>query len=423
MILKSQLKGQKNRHILVVSQYFYPEQMRINDICQEWIKRGYKVTVLTGIPNYPKGKFYDGYSLRKKRRENWNGIDIIRIPVVSRGNSSVKLILNYFSFVFSGFFWSIFNKIKADIVYIYEVSPMTQVLPGIWYAKKNKIPCMIYITDLWPDNIEYIASVNNKFILSRIEKMCQYIYKNSNMILTSSRSFIDILLARKVSSKKLKFWPQYAEDFYKLESKTNNEIPDDNKFNILFAGNIGFSQGLDILPDVANILKQKNIDVRFNILGDGRVKEDLILLVKKSNVRDMFNFIDKKPPERVSFYIANSDAVLISLIKNKAFEATIPAKLQSYLACGKPVIVSADGEIQEIIKQANAGLCSGSGDVLGLANIIDKLISLSQEDREEMGRNAVNYNKKNFNKHQRLDEIDSWIKELINENLKELGER
>ena len=131
----------------------------------------------------------------------------------------------------------------------------------------------------------------------------------------------------------------------------------------------------------------------------------------------MFNFIDKKPPERVSFYIANSDAVLISFKKNKAFEATIPAKLQSYLACGKPVLVSADGEIQEIVKQANAGLCSGSGDILGLANIIEKLISLSPEDREEMGRNAIKYNQENFNKNKRLDEIDSWIKKLIDENL------
>ena len=418
--MKNRLEERKNkskRHILVVSQYFYPEQMRINDICQEWIKRGYKVTVLTGIPNYPKGKFYGGYGYQKKRKENWNGIDIIRIPIVPRGNSSIKLILNYLSFVFFGFFWNIFNKIKADIVYIYEVSPMTQALLGVWYAKKNKIPCMIYITDLWPDNVEYIAGINNKFILSSIEKMCQYIYKNSDMILTASRGFIDILLARKVSSKKLKFWPQYAEDFYKVESKTKNEIPDDNKFNILFAGNIGFSQGLDILPDVANILKQKNIDIRFNILGDGKFKENLILLVKKSNTQDMFNFIDKKPPERVSFYIANSDAVLISLIKNKAFEATIPAKLQSYLACGKPILVSADGEIQEIVKQANAGLCSNSGDILGLSNIIEKLISLSQEDREEMGRNAVKYNQENFNKNQRLDEIDSWIKKLIDENL------
>ncbi len=392
--------------------------MRINDICQEWIKRGYKVTVLTGIPNYPGGKFYDGYNSRKKRKENWNGIDIIRIPIFSRGNSSLRLMLNYFSFVFSGFFWSVFNKINADIAYIYEVSPMTQALPGVWYAKKNKIPCMIYITDLWPDNVEYIAGIKNKFVLSNIEKMCQYIYKNSDMILTSSRSFIDILLDRKVSSKKLKFWPQYAEDFYKPESKTHNEIPDDEKFNILFAGNVGFSQGLDILPDVANILRQKNIDVRFNILGDGRFKEKLILLVKKSNTQDMFNFIDKKPPKKVSFYIANSDAVLISLIKNKAFEATIPAKLQSYLACGKPVLVSADGEIQTIVKQAKAGLCSDSGDVLGLANIIEKLIGLSQKDREEMGRNAIKYNKDNFNKNQRLDEIDSWIKELVDKNLK-----
>ena len=129
------------KHILVIAQYFYPEQFRINDICTEWVKRGYKVTVVTGIPNYPQGKYYDGYGLFKKRKETYNGIEIIRIPLVPRGNNSIMLALNYLSFVVSGFFWKMFTKIKADYVFIFEVSPMTQALPGVWYAKKRKIPC------------------------------------------------------------------------------------------------------------------------------------------------------------------------------------------------------------------------------------------------------------------------------------------
>ncbi|MGI6227805.1 MAG: hypothetical protein ACOYJ1_16315 [Peptococcales bacterium] len=149
------------KHILVIAQYFYPEQFRINDICTEWIKRNYRVTVVTGIPNYPQGKYYKGYGLFKRRRETYNGIDIISIPLVPRGNNAFMLAFNYLSFVISGFFWNLFTRIKADYVFIFEVSSMTQALPGIWYAKKMQIPCYLYVQDLWPENIEIIKGIIN----------------------------------------------------------------------------------------------------------------------------------------------------------------------------------------------------------------------------------------------------------------------
>ncbi|MDD3141870.1 MAG: glycosyltransferase WbuB, partial [Lachnospiraceae bacterium] len=145
------------KQILVISQYFHPEQFRINDICKEWVKRGYKVTVITGIPNYPQGKYYKGYGLLKKRKEIYKGIEVIRIPLIPRGKNTLMLVLNYSSFVIAGFFWEMFTKIKADLMFIFEVSPMTQALPGIWYAKKRKIPCYLYVQDLWPENVEIIT--------------------------------------------------------------------------------------------------------------------------------------------------------------------------------------------------------------------------------------------------------------------------
>lgn len=163
------MKGKKEKkHILVLSQYFYPEQFRINDMCNEWVKRGYKVTVLTGIPNYPYGKFYKGYGYTKKRHEQWNGMEIIRIPLIPRGKTAIGLILNYLSFVCSGFFWKTFTKVKADCIFMYEVSPMTQTLIGVWYAKKQKIPCFLYVQDLWPENVEIVTGIKNKTILNAI---------------------------------------------------------------------------------------------------------------------------------------------------------------------------------------------------------------------------------------------------------------
>lgn len=146
-----------SKKILVVSQYFYPEQFRINDICTSWIKRGYEVTVLTGIPNYPQGDFYNEYGLKKRRKDEFDGVNIIRIPIIPRKSNSIMMALNYLSFVISGFVWNLNNKEKFDMVFIYEVSPMTQAMPGLWIAKKLKIPCYIYVMDLWPENFEIIT--------------------------------------------------------------------------------------------------------------------------------------------------------------------------------------------------------------------------------------------------------------------------
>ena len=203
------------KHILVIAQYFYPEQFRINDICTEWVKRGYKVTVITGIPNYPKGKYYKGYGLFNKRKETYNGIEIIRIPLVPRGKNSIMLALNYLSFVISGFFWKMFTKVKADYVFIFEVSPMTQALPGVWYAKKRKIPCYLYVQDLWPENVEIITGITNKKIIGAIGKMVDYIYARCTKIFTTSNSFVTSIESRGVPIEKIEYWPQYAEDFYK----------------------------------------------------------------------------------------------------------------------------------------------------------------------------------------------------------------
>lgn len=401
------------KHILVISQYFYPEQFRINDICEEWVKRGYKVTVVTGIPNYPQGAFYKGFHYFRKNQEFYNGINIIRLPIIPRGNNSIQLALNYLSFVISGFVWKIFTKIKADLVFIFEVSPMTQALPGVWYARKNNIPCYLYVTDLWPENVEIAAGIKNKSVLGLIGKMVDYIYKKCDRIFTSSNSFIQAIENRGIHRDKLEFWPQYAESYYTpMNAKDISipEIPQDGTFNIIFAGNIGVAQGLHILPRVAKILKNKyHQTVRFNIVGDGRYKDTLRQDVSDDDIFYMFNFIDKQPATRIPEFMAISDATLISLSKSKVFSITLPSKTQSCLACGIPILVSADGEIQKVINEAKAGFCSNAGDAEGLAYQIKKMTDLSTTDREQLATNALNYYNTNFNKDKLLDALDHWF--------------
>jgi glycosyltransferase involved in cell wall biosynthesis len=399
------------KHILVISQYFYPEQFRINDICSEWVRRGYKVTVVTGIPNYPQGKYYDGYGLFKKRIETYNGMDIIRIPLIPRGSNAIMLVLNYLSFVISGFFWTVFTKIKANYVFIFEVSPMTQALPGVWYARKKKIPCYIYVQDLWPENVEIITGITNKRIICAIGKMVDFIYEGCTKIFTTSESFVKAIHNRGVSLDKIEYWPQYAEDFYIPIKKMNvPEIPKDDAFNIIFAGNIGVAQGLDILPKAAEIIKTiSNKKIRFNVVGDGRYKNEFLGIIESKGLNNMFNFIPKQPATRIPEFMAANDAAFLSLTDSPLFSMTIPAKLQSYMACGIPNIASATGETENIIKESNSGLCGSPGNEVELANNIIMLSNKSKEELKQLGENARKYYNSHFNKDVLLNEMDKYF--------------
>lgn len=400
------------KHILVISQYFHPEQFRINDICEEWIRRGYKVTVITGIPNYPQGKFYKGYNFFKKRKETCRGVEIIRISLIPRGKSSVMLVLNYFSFVVSGFFWKVFTRIKADCVFIFEVSPMTQALPGVWYARKRKVPCFLYVQDLWPENVEIITGISNKRIISAIGKMVDHIYAGCSWIFTTSEGFMKSIHDRGVPLEKIVYWPQYAEDFYMPMAKEKiPEIPNDGSVNIIYTGNIGYAQGLDILPKTAAILKEKNIGkkIRFVIVGDGRYKNEMIQIVESLELQEMFYFVDKQPAMRIPVFIAACDLAFLSLTDSKLFEMTIPAKLQSYMACGIPILASAAGETDKIIHASNSGFCSQPGNPELLARNIIELAGRSREGLKKLGSNGRNYYERHFDKNTLLNEMDQYF--------------
>lgn len=395
-------------NILVISQYFYPEQFRVNDICKELIKRGHEVTVLTGIPNYPEGKFYKGYGFTKKRKEVKDGVNIIRVPILPRGKNSIMLSLNYLSFVISGFFWSKFTKKRFDKVFIYEVSPVFQALPGIWYAKRKKIDSYIYVMDLWPESLELVTNIKSKLILKPINKIVDYIYKNCNKILTSSESFMRNIKKRGHDEKKIFFWPQYAEEFYKPVNRENCVIEQMNTpdFKIVFAGNIGYAQGLDIIIDTSKILKKKKLKVKFYLIGDGRAKDKLMKIVNENSLQNYIKFIDKQPAEKIPEYNANADMAFITLKKNLISDEILPAKLQSCFACGVPILGSADGEIKHVIEKSRAGFCVESGNPEKLAEQIEKCIKLTEEEMQQFRLNSREFYEKNYEKEMLLNILE-----------------
>ena len=395
----------KKKHILVVSQYFYPEQFRINDICTEWVRRGYKVTVLTGIPNYPQGEYFEGYDLVHKRTEEWNGIRIIRIPLIARGHSSVGMVVNYFSFVLSGYVWKCLTRIRADYVFTFEVSPMTQALVGVWYAKKNHIPHYLYVQDLWPENVETVTGIHSPLVLKPIGKMVDYIYKNCPQIFATSPSFVKEICKRGVPEEKVHYWPQYAEEFYRpLEKKAVPEIPDDGNFKIIFTGNIGTAQGLEILPRTAELLKDEN--VKFVMVGDGRYLEAFTDEVKKRKVQDKFIMIPRQPAERIPELLAACDVAFLSFQDEELWTMTIPAKLQSYMACGMPVIAAAKGETERILEEAECGRCCGIGDLEALAEAVREL---QEQNLSVMKRNSRRYFEQNFDKAMLMEQIAEYF--------------
>lgn len=403
-------KTANKKHILVISQYFYPETFRINDMCQEWVKRGYKVTVITGIPNYPMGKFFDGYGYTKKRKEVWNGVNIIRIPLIPRGSSAVGMVANYLSFTASGFVKNLFTTIKADYVFTFEVSPMTQALIGCWYAKKHHVPHYLYVQDLWPENVETVTGIRSPLIINPIDKMVDYIYKNTDEIFATSPSFVEAICNRKVkvSRKKVHYWPQYAEDFYTpCEKKPIPEIPDDDSFKIVFTGNIGTAQGLQILPETAELLKDEN--VRFVIVGDGRYLEEFKKNIRNHGVTEKFTMIPRQPAERIPEILAACDAAFLSFQDDELWSKTIPAKLQSYMACGMPVVASARGETVRVIEEAECGFCSEIGDAEGLAENIREMKEMPLLKVSDMRNNARNYCEKYFEKKILMDEMDKYF--------------
>lgn len=395
----------EQKHILVITQYFHPEPFRINDMCLEWVKRGYKVTVLTGIPNYPQGEFYEGYSKKERRSENWNGVEIIRIPLIARGHSAVRLFLNYLSFVKSGRKWVRKTKLKADFVFTFEVSPMTQALIGVWYSKKFKVPNYLYVQDLWPENVEIVTGITHPFVINPIRKMVDYIYKNCTKIFATSPSFVEEIRKRVEDKDKVLYLPQYAEDFYHpMKREPVPEIPDDGRFKIIFTGNIGKAQGLDILPKTAQLLKAENVG--FVIVGDGRYRGEFEKEIRERGAEDMFILIPRQPAERIPELLAVCDVAFLSFMDTPLFEKTIPAKLQSYMACGMPVLASASGETARIINEAQCGICSPIGDETALAKAVKEIY---HSDLDHMSQNSRSYYERNFDKLSVMDKLDQYF--------------
>jgi glycosyltransferase involved in cell wall biosynthesis len=394
--------------ILLVTQYFFPENFKSNDIAFELATRGHEVTVLTGLPNYPEGKIFDGYGFFKKRKENLNGVKVIRSLLIPRGNGGgVRLFINYFSWAFfasvKAFSLSINNKFDAIIVH--EPSPITQGFPAIVIKKLQKIPIYFWVLDLWPESLTSAGGIKNKYVLSVFTKMVRYIYNNSDKILISSKGFKKSILAKGNYKEKLVYFPNWAEDSI-LKGDLDYPIPIlPEGFKIIFAGNIGAAQDVDSIVKTALILKNK-IDIHFLFIGDGRNRVQLEDFVVKNDLNQTVHFLGRFPIDAMKTFFNQADGLLVSLKDELIFNVTVPAKLQAYLCTQKPILGMLNGEGASIINDANCGLSVNAGDFKELAQKILKLYEMSIEERNNLGENGFKYFEENFTMSKCIDKLE-----------------
>ena len=393
--------------ILVVSQYFYPENFRINDLVFSLKARGHKVTVLTAKPNYSKTHFFEGYGWMSPDFETIKGVPVYRSNLFSRKNGGgLRLFLNYFSFALLASLK--LRKIKGpfDAIFVYEPSPITVGIPAVFAKKRFKAPIYFWTQDLWPESLVAAGGIKNRFVLDFFNSLTKWIYSHCKKVLIQSNGFRDYILNQGIQNDKILFYPNPTEDFYKPLQGVNEyqEFFHKEFFNIIFAGNIGEAQSFTTIIEAINNIKE--VPIKVIVLGDGRHKETALNLIKDKGLESHFNFLGSFPPIEMPKFFSHADALLVSLKKDKIFSLTIPAKIQSYLACGKPIIASIDGEGAKIVNDAKCGVTSPAEDSIALSNIIKELIALDKSTLIEMGNNGRAYYEKEFDRDYLLEKLE-----------------
>lgn len=390
--------------ILVVTQYFWPEEFRINDICKGLKEAGHDVEVLTGLPNYPEGKIYKEYSWFKKGVKEYNGIKIMRVPMIPRGkNSSMMLALNYVSFMVNASLkaLTLIGK-KYDRVFVFQVSPITSAVPAIILSKLKKIPSYIYIQDLWPETFYSIINIKNKKIRSKMKNICNKIYNSFDKLLIASKGYEDILLKEGFKKEKFEYFPQWAEDFY---SESLKKVSENRIFTVTFAGNIGKAQSVNTIIEAANLAKE-NKNIKWQIIGDGSEFENIKYLVKKYSLENTVDLLGRKPAKDMPKYFSSSDGLIVTLKNEEILKVTLPAKVQSYMAAGKPIIAAISGEGSRTIKESKSGLVGEAEDYKALYENVIKLYDMNENERIRIGNNGKEFFKENFTRDKLLNQLE-----------------
>ena len=414
--------AQRPLRVLIVTQYFWPESFRVNDLAQGLRERGHQVTVLTGMPNYPTGRLFPGYGLRGPFREEYEGVPVLRVPLVPRGvGRRWQLAVNYASFVASA---SLLGPWRCrgpfDVVLAYEPSPITVGLPAALLRRLKRAPLLFWVQDLWPESLAATGTSDSPLVLGPVRALVRFIYRRCDRVLVQSEGFRPRVEAVGADPRSVAYFPNWAESFYQpveVEADAPERAEMGGGFRVLFAGNIGAAQSFETILAAAERLKEQR-DVRLLVLGDGHRRPWLEEQVRARGLGETVRLLGSRPATAMPRYFALADVLLVTLRRDPIFALTVPSKLQTYLACGRPVVAALDGEGARIVEEAGAGLACAAEDADGLAAAILSLYHRPHAEREVMGASARRYFERHFEREALLTQLEAWMREAVEEGLR-----
>jgi colanic acid biosynthesis glycosyl transferase WcaI len=402
--------------VLIVTQYFWPESFRINDLAVGLRERGHRVTVLTGIPNYPAGRFFPGYGVLRRRREEYQGVQVVRVPLVPRGaGSGVRLALNYLSFAATG---AVLARSAVpggfDVILAYEPSPITVGIPALVLRRAKRAPLLFWVQDLWPESLSATGAVRSPAVLRAVERMVRRIYRGCDRILVQSQAFVAPVEKLAGGRERIRYFPNSAEPFYRPVPREGAEgdfsgLP--RGFRIMMAGNLGAAQDLGTILDAAERLRHRD-DVHWVLVGDGRMRAWVEAQVAERGLARSVHLLGRHPPEAMPHFFAHADVLLATLRRDPIFASTIPSKVQSYLACARPIIAAMDGEGARVVVEAGAGVGVPAQDPAALADAVARMADLSPAERACMGARGRAYFLEHFEREMLLDRLEGWMREV-----------
>lgn len=400
--------------LLVVSQYFWPENFRVNELVSELVRRGHEVTVLTGRPNYPDGRVFAEFVRDPARFSRYEGARIVRVPLRPRGQGARQLALNYWSFLFWACLvgiWRLRGE-RYDAVFAFQVSPVTSALPALLIARLKRIPMLMWVLDLWPETLSAVGAIRSRRVLDAVGNLVGFIYRRCDRVLVQSRAFFTSVERWAGSSANVRYFPAWVEAVF------DNGAPEPapevagfaDTFNVMFAGNIGEAQDFPAILQAASALKDRP-DIRWLVVGDGRALGDVRKDIERRGLEGRVVLLGRHALERMPSFFKAADAMLVSLKADPAFDMTIPGKVQSYLATGLPIVGMLGGEGARVIAEAGAGLVCRAGDGEALARNVAALAALPAAERMAMGERGRSYARQEFDRASLMSRLENWIAE------------
>jgi colanic acid biosynthesis glycosyl transferase WcaI len=408
--------------ILVVTQYFWPENFRINDLVAELVRRGHDVTVLTGLPNYPGGALFPEFAAGRGAFSTYEGATIVRVPLILRGRGrGVRLFANYLSFALSASLlgaWRLRRR-RADAIFVFEPSPITVGLPAVLFGRLRRAPVTLWVLDLWPETLVALGVVRSRLLLRLVSRMVRFIYDRCALVLVQSRGFVPAVLrhsSRDDAAHRTRYFPSWSEPLATgCAVDPAQEVgwrPD--LFTVVFTGNVGEAQDFPaILKAAERLIDEPRI--RWVVVGDGRASRWVEEEVRNRGLEERVLLVGRFPLERMPSFLRHADALLVSLRADPVFALTIPGKVQSYLQSGLPIVAMLDGEGARIVEESGVGVTCPAGDSEGLARAVLALSALSPEERTEMGQRGAKYAAREFSREQLISRLEAMLAETISD--------